>query len=383
MNKDREKNHTRRNFLKAGGVTLCAFAAGALLPSCGVIENLFPSSEVSYRIPARHWAALQGHIVQCRLCPNECIIAPGERGRCRVRENSGGSLYSLVYSRIATAHVDPVEKKPFNHFLPGAMTYSVGTAGCCLSCRFCQNWQLSQSRPEDLDATEILPRDIAARARGAGAPIIAFTYNEPVIQFEYVADASRSARAAGLRPVVVSSGYINPGPCREIMENLDAVKIDLKSFSETFYRDICGGTLRTVLNTLEAIKASGRWLEIVVLIIPGLNDSTGEIRAMSRWVKESLGRDVPMHFTRFHPMYRLRNIPPTPVRTLERCRETAVAEGVRYAYVGNVPGHRWENTFCHSCGDRVIERAGIFSTRNLLRNGRCPGCGTAIPGVWV
>jgi pyruvate formate lyase activating enzyme len=375
--------HTRRKFLRTGGATLCAFAAGALLPSCGLLDRLFSSPGDEFRITARHWERVEGRTVQCRLCPNECIIAPGERGRCRVRENRDGTLQSLVYSRIAAAHVDPIEKKPFNHFLPGSLAYSVATAGCCLSCRFCQNWQISQSRPEEIEAVRITPADLSARARGASAPVIAFTYNEPAVQFEYVLDASREAKSCNLRTAVISSGYINPAPLREMAPHLDAVKIDLKSFSETFYREICGGTLGAVLRTLETLKAAGPWLEIVVLIIPALNDSPGEIRDMARWIKRNLGNDVPVHFTRFHPMYLMRNVPPTPVATLERCREIAAAEGVRYSYVGNVPGHRWENTYCHSCGAVAVRRAGLFSTENLLRGGACPRCGTRIPGVWV
>jgi len=378
-----DNKHTRRQVLRAGGASLCAFAAGALLPSCGFIERLFSSPDDQFRVTARHWTAVDGQTVQCRLCPNECILVPGARGRCRARENSGGTLQSLVYSRIAAAHVDPIEKKPFNHFLPGSMAFSVATAGCGLSCRFCQNWQLSQSRPEDLDAVRIVPADLAARARGASAPVVAFTYNEPVVQFEYVVDASREARARGLRTAIISSGYINPGPMREMAAHLDAVKIDLKSFSDDFYRDVCGGTLGAVLRALETVKSSGRWLEIVVLVIPTLNDSPREIRDLARWIVRNLGRDVPVHFTRFHPMYLLRNVPPTPVATLERSREIAAAEGVRYPYVGNVPGHRWENTYCHSCGTPVITRAGLFSTESLLRNGACPRCGARIPGVWV
>ncbi len=374
---------SRREFLLSGGAALCAFAAGAILPSCGFLEGLFSSQGDEFRITARHWERVEGTTVQCRLCPNECIIEDGKRGKCRVRENRGGTMASLVYSRIAAAHVDPIEKKPFNHFLPGSLAFSIASAGCCLSCRFCQNWQLSQSRPEDLDARRITPADLPERARGAGAPVIAYTYNEPVVQFEYVVDSAREARSRGLMTALVSSGYINPGPMRELAAHMDAVKIDLKAFTERFYREICGGALGAVKRTLETVKSAGPWLEIVVLIIPTLNDSPGEIREMARWIKDSLGRDVPLHFTRYHPMYLLTNIQPTPVATLERCRGIALAEGLRYVYVGNVPGHRWENTFCHSCGRAVIRRAGLFSTELLLRRGACPHCGTAIPGVWA
>lgn len=372
---------TRRSFLLRGAGVFSAVALESVFPGCG--ECLFSSEGGAFRREARHWRPLGNSQVQCGLCPHECVLGPGERGVCRVRENIGGRLYTLVYSRLAAVHIDPIEKKPFNHFLPGSAALSVATAGCNLRCRFCQNWQLSQSRPEDISAREVSPEGLSGLAKRNSLPIIAFTYNEPTVQFEYVVDAAREAKRRSLRPVVVSSGYIRPPAGREFAQVLDGIKIDLKAFTERFYRDICGASLRDVLRNLEVVKSSGTWLEIVVLVIPTLNDSPGEIRKMTRWVAQNLGPDVPMHFTRFHPLYLMRNIQPTPVRTLERCREIAVAEGIRYAYVGNLPGHRWEHTYCHSCGRIVIRRSGIFATQNLLRNGRCPHCSTAIPGVWI
>ncbi len=370
---------TRRRFLLQGGRAALGLALfGMAAPAC----SLFSAQDDRFVRPARHWHALGAGRVQCDLCPNQCVLGGGERGACRVRENRGGRLVTLVYSRLAAIHIDPIEKKPFNHFLPGSLALSVATAGCNLRCRFCQNWQLSQSTPESLDAEEVSPSALAARAAGANAPVIAFTYNEPTVQFEYVIDAAAQARRAGKRPVIISSGYARPEAGRELARSLDAVKIDLKAFSERFYSDICGGSLRAVLDNLVAVRSAGTWLELVVLIIPTLNDSPAEIRQMAAWVKRNLSADVPMHFTRFHPMYLIRNIPPTPVVTLERCREIATAEGIRYAYVGNVPGHRYENTCCHQCGRTVIERSGIYSTVSRLRGGRCPNCNTLIPGVW-
>ena len=372
---------SRRSFLLRSTGAFCALALESVFPGCG--ECLFSSEGDVYRREARHWRALGDRQVQCGLCPNECVLGPGDRGMCRVRENIDGKLYTLVYSRLASIHLDPIEKKPFNHFLPGSLALSVATAGCNLRCRFCQNWQLSQSGPEDITARQVSPEGLSILAKRHRSPVIAFTYNEPTVQFEYVVDAAREAKRRSLKPVIVSSGYIRPPAGREFAKVLDGIKIDLKSFTERFYSEVCGAHLRDVLRNLEVVKSSGTWLEIVVLIIPTLNDSPAEIRNMTRWVTRNLGRDVPMHFTRFHPMYLMRNIQPTPVQTLERCRTIAVAEGVRYAYVGNVTGHRWEHTYCHRCGRIVIRRSGIFATQNLLQNGRCPHCNTAIPGVWI
>lgn len=360
----------------------CAVAAELFIPSCGNLEILFSSTDDAFRVRARYWEALADRAVRCTLCPNECLIADGLRGRCRARENRRGVLESLVYSRIVAAHVDPIEKKPLNHFLPGSRAFSIATTGCGLSCRFCQNWQISQSRPEDIPAERLTKENLLRSAHESSSPVIAYTYNEPTVQYEYLIESARYARERGLRTVIISSGYINTAPLKELLPHLSAVKIDLKSFREEFYRDICGGALAPVKRNLELVRASGVWLEIVVLIIPTLNDSVQEIREMARWIRTQLGAHTPVHFTRFHPMYMLTNVPPTPVSTLERCREIAVAEGLRYVYVGNVPGHRFENTYCHACGTMVIRRTSIFSVENKLVSGACPSCRTTIPGVW-
>jgi len=333
--------------------------------------------------PARHWKKLAGGSVRCQLCPNECVISAGSRGACRVRMNLRGGLYTLVYGRLAAMHVDPIEKKPLYHVLPGSLAYSVATAGCNMWCTFCQNWQISQAAPEAIDATFVPPGQLSANARSKRCPVIAYTYNEPSVQFEYLVDSARVARSRGIRPVIISNGYINDAPGRELLGVLDAVKIDLKAFTNSFYAKVCGGDLHNVLKTLERIKRNGTWLEIVVLVIPTLNDAPGEIREMTRWVRANLSPDVPMHFTRFHAMYRITNLPPTPVATLERCRTIAREEGIRYPYVGNVPGHRWENTYCHSCGKQIIRRSGFYHVTSSIRNGACPHCATRIPGVWA
>lgn len=365
-----------------GMCAACAVASEFILPSCGNIDHLFSSSDDVFRVRARYWESLQDRAVRCTLCPNECLIDDGSRGRCRTRENRRGMLESLVYSRIVAAHVDPIEKKPFNHFLPGSRTFSIATTGCGLACRFCQNWQISQSPPEDISSERITKEELVRRSKESSSQVIAYTYNEPTVQFEYLIDSARFARERGLRTVVISSGYINTAPLKELLPYLAGVKIDLKSFRDQFYRNICGGMIAPVKRNLEIVRASGVWLEIVVLIIPTLNDSVQEIRDIARWIRINLGAHTPVHFTRFHPMYMLTNVPPTPVATLERSREIAVSEGLRYVYVGNVPGHRFENTYCHACGNIVIRRTSIFSVENRLVGGACPSCRAIIPGVW-
>lgn len=381
---------SRKEFLKRSGPAFCSLAAGgALLPLYGKNSGLYDiiSSQVRaednfLRIASR-WEKTSGTSVKCVLCPNECGLEDGERGICRVRENRGGSLYTLVYGRIASMHIDPIEKKPLNHFLPGSMALSVATAGCNLSCKFCQNWQLSQSRPEDLQSEKIMPEGLVNNAKKTRSPVIAFTYNEPTVQFEYIVDTSREARKRGIRSIIISNGYINPEASRELVKNLDAVKIDFKGFTEKFYSSICGGSLKPVMKNLETVYASGKWLETVTLVIPGLNDSPDDIRNMAKWVKTNLSPDIPMHFTTFHSTYLIKNLPPTPVETLERCYEIAGSEGIRYPYIGNVPGHKWENTYCHKCAALIISRSGFYSVKNSIKNGKCFKCGTKIPGIWT
>jgi len=279
----------RKDFLRKSGGVICAFALGsAILNSCK--ENfLFPSSEEDYYIkPARHWVPQEGGMVQCRLCPNECTLGRGDRGICRSRKNIDGKLFSLVYSRLAAVHVDPIEKKPLFHFLPGSTAFSVATAGCNLSCKFCQNWQISQSKPEDLNAERINPDEISKKAGNSGARVIAYTYNEPTIQFEYIMDSAAISKKRGIKSVMISNGYTQEKPSRELAGLLDGIKNDLKSFSENFYQKICGGELKNVLKNLETVYSSGKWLEIVNLVIPTLNDSPSEIRNMTRCIKKNL-----------------------------------------------------------------------------------------------
>jgi pyruvate formate lyase activating enzyme len=320
--------------------------------------------------------------IRCLLCAQRCDIRAGQSGKCRARTNVKGELRSLVYGHPAAVHIDPIEKKPFYHFLPGSSALSFGTSGCPLRCRFCQNWELSQSTPGDLESPFRPAADMAAAAASRGTPVIAFTYNEPTVFVEYLLDVAASAEARGIRSVMVSCGFANQEPLAEICRALAAVKIDLKGYSEDFYRTVCGAELQPVLRSIKQVASSGRHLEIVNLVVPTLNDSEKSLQGLATWVAGELGPDVPIHFTRFHPDYQLLNLPPTPVSTLDRAREIAMAKGIRYAYVGNVPGHAGNHTYCPGCGKVVIRRENFFVDEMNLKNGACAYCKRAIAGVW-
>ncbi len=331
-------------------------------------------------------AAAKGHRkpapVRCLLCAHGCVLKDGERGRCRVRINVRGEMRTLSYGHPVAEHVDPIEKKPFYHFLPGAQAYSLATAGCPLRCRFCQNWEISQASPEDYGADFVSAGALANRAREIGAPVLAFTYNEPTVFLEYFSDTAREAKKHGIRSVLVSCGFMNEEPLKEMIEVLGAIKIDLKGFSEDFYRRVSGAELQPVLRSIRQVAKSGRHLEIVNLVVPTLNDSPRDLDELCRWVAGEVGPDVPVHFTRFHPDYQMLHLPPTPVATLERARETALRHGLRYPYVGNVPGHPGNHTYCPGCGKVVIERNGFFVISKSLKDGACAHCGRPIAGVW-
>ncbi len=367
---------TRRGFF-AG----CAGSACAL--SLGKLAFLRPAraGEPPRAHPARFWKKLPHKRVQCQLCPKQCLVEDLERGFCGVRENRGGEYVTLVWGQPCAVHVDPIEKKPFFHFLPGSRAFSLATAGCNLECKCCQNWDISQSRPEEVEWRWMPPAEVVRQAQAADA-CVTFTYSEPIVFLEYCIDTARAARQAGVRATMVTGGSGEVEPMKEACKVLDAVKIDLKGFTEDYYRKLCKGRLAPVLKTIETVKASGTWLELVHLCIPGANDSEPEVRQMCRWVKEHLGADVPMHFTRFAPMYQMKNVPPTPFETLIRCREIGLAEGLRYVYTGNVPGLRGENTECPKCKKTVVARRGFRVESTNLKTGKCGFCGQAIAGVW-
>ena len=367
---------TRRDFMKLA-------ALGAQAAACGpaALALAEDASQLSDH-EALAYERLADKKVHCLLCPRECIVPDGERGYCGVRENRDGVYKTLVYARVCASHVDPVEKKPLFHVLPATKAFSIATAGCNVECQFCQNWQISQFLPEEVSSAHYPPATVASMAKKAGCQTIAYTYSEPTVFYEYMLDCAREGNKVGVRSVMISNGFINPDPMTRLCKELAAVKIDLKAFSEQFYRKHVLGRLKPVLATLELLKKLGMHTEIVTLLIPGLNDSIEEARKMSAWVVKNLGPDVPMHFTRFHPAYRMMNRTQTPIKTLERAREAAVAEGVRYAYAGNVPGNQYEHTYCHKCGKKIVGRYAYHITENHVVGGKCEFCGIAIPGVW-
>ncbi len=331
---------------------------------------------------ARYYTKLSDQRVRCELCPWQCVVQPGKRGRCEVRENRDGVYYSLVYGEIASYHTDPIEKKPLFHFLPGTRAFSIATAGCNVDCKFCQNWELARRRPEELRSVSFTPEDIVRHAKSQDSRSVAFTYNEPTIFNEFVQDVAACGREEGVRSVVISNGFINPKPLTDLCRVIDAYKVDLKSFSEDYYRDVVGGRLAPVLDTLVTLKEHSIWCEIVYLVVPTLNDDPTMVREMARWILHELGHDVPIHFSRFYPKYKLRNLPPTPIKTLERLRKVALDAGLHYAYLGNVPGHDGENTACPSCGKQIIGRMGYRIFENHIQNGACGYCGHSVAGVW-
>ncbi len=321
--------------------------------------------------------------VRCELCPRRCIIPEGERGYCQVRFNKGGVLYTMTYGNPAAVHIDPIEKKPFFHFLPGSKALSIATAGCNLRCNFCQNWQLSQTTPEYTRNYDLPPDSVVAIAKRTGCEVIAYTYSEPTIFYEYMYETAKLAHKAGIKNVMLTCGYIEPEPLRELAKYLDAIDIDLKGFSDDVYRYIGKGRLKYVLRTAKVAKEAGLWIEITYLVIPTLSDSEEQIRRMARWVVENLGDTVPVHFLRFHPHYKLTNLPPTPVSTLERAIQIAKEEGLKFVYIGNVPGHPAENTYCPRSGKVAIRRRGFFLIENKVdKNGYVKECGERLPGVW-
>ena len=375
----------RRSFLKCALASGAALGTGALAEpgaAAPVASGASTQSDEQFTFEARFYEKLDSRKIRCKLCPRECIVGDKERGYCGVRENRGGTYYTLVYSRVCTAHVDPIEKKPLFHFLPGTMAFSIATAGCNVNCKMCQNWEISQVRPEQVRSTYVSPHDLAAYAKQYQCPSIAYTYSEPVVFYEYVTDAVEAGHAQGVKSVVISGGYIQQDPLKKWCRTADAIKIDLKAFSEKFYKEVVNGELKPVLDALVTIKKQGTWTEIVYLVIPTLNDGDAEFKALARWVKSDLGPDVPVHVTRFHPEYLLTNLPPTPVETLERAKAIADAEGLHYVYIGNVPGHPAENTYCPKCHRVVVERTGFTVGQMHVKNGKCGYCGQNIPGVW-
>jgi pyruvate formate lyase activating enzyme len=321
--------------------------------------------------------------VQCQICPKQCIIGDGQAGDCRVRINRGGKLIASTFARPCALHVDPVEKKPVYHFLPGALAFSLATAGCNLHCKNCQNWDISQAGPLDVESAVVEPETVVRLARESRSTCIAYTYSDPVVFYEYTMETSRLAREAKIRNILVTAAYINPKPLRELCKVTDAATVDVKFIDDEHYRSNCDASLKPVLDALVIFKEEGVWLEVSNLVIPTLNDDDASFTKLCRWIAQNLGPDVPLHFLRFQPLYRLRNLPVTPEATLERAHRIALDCGIHHCYIGNVWGSEGENTYCPKDKKLLIRRVGFSITENNLdAEGRCPQCGTRIPGVW-
>jgi pyruvate formate lyase activating enzyme len=320
--------------------------------------------------------------VQCELCPKRCLIEPGQSGECRVRINIDGILRTVVYGYPCSAHVDPVEKKPFFHFLPGSKTFSLATVGCNLHCKNCQNWEISQANPEDSEAAFCPPEKLVELTKSNDCQSLAYTYTDPVVYYEYTYDTAELARDNGVRNLLVTAGYINQEPWQRLLKVVDAARIDLKSMSDDFYRDVCSATLKPVQDALVLTRAGGVHLEVINLVIPTLNDAPEQIRELSRWVRANLGSEIPLHFSGFYPQYKMRHLPPTSLETLDMARNIAMEEGLDFVYIGNIQSERGQNTYCPGCKKLLIERVGYTVTQNRLKEGCCPDCGRQIYGVW-
>jgi pyruvate formate lyase activating enzyme len=330
---------------------------------------------------AKYYHSLEDKKVKCQLCPHNCTIANGKRGICGVRENQDGKLYSLVYEYPCAMHVDPIEKKPLYHFLPGSEAFSIGTAGCNLSCMHCQNWSISKAKPESVNSSKVSTNELLEAAQKSGSESIAYTYNEPGMNFEHVLELSKAAHKAGLYNIMVTNGYLNKEPLNELYEYIDAANVDLKGFDKSFYKKICGAELEPVLNSLVLMHKKGVWLEITNLLIPGYNDDLSEIEQMCKWIVDNLGCDYPLHFSAFYPAYKLDDVPPTSLETLKASREVAQKCGLNYVYLGNV--RESVVTVCPKCKRELIERSVYLTDvkRDNFVQGTCV-CGEKIAGVW-
>jgi pyruvate formate lyase activating enzyme len=372
----------RREFLStlarcAGGVCLGG-ALGGWLP-----RDALAGDEPPFPRAVDYYERQDAGVIRCGVCPRHCVLAPGETGQCRSRTNVGGTHYARGYGKPAIISVDPVEKLPLNHFRPKSRTMTLAVGGCNLHCRYCQNWQHSQRQPDRLKTYDLMPKDAVDAARKKRIDTIAFSYTEPTASLEYVLDVAAEARKKRMKVVVASAGFIEPEPLAALAQHVDAFAIGLKGFDDAFYRDMTGAWLEPVLKTIETIHTqTDCWLEIVNLVVPTHNDDVSRIRAMSAWIHEHVGADVPLHFERFVPSYQLRNLPRTPVQTLEAAVAAAHDAGLRYPYTSNLAPHDTSNTYCAACGTRVIQRLGFKILEDTLKRGKCPNCKQTLPGVW-
>jgi len=339
--------------------------------------------QIQENYPGRFWHKVENNRILCNLCPRNCVLGEGQRGFCFVRQNLGGQMVLTTYGRSSGFCIDPVEKKPLNHFLPGTSIFSFGTAGCNLGCKFCQNWDISKSREFDRLNDEASPKQIAQAAKRHGCRSVAFTYNDPVIFAEYAMDVADACRELEIHPVAKTAGYITDEARPEFYKHMDAANVDLKAFSEDFYKKLTLSALQPVLDTLVYLKRETKiWFEITNLVIPGENDSDKEFNEMTEWIMNNLGPDVPLHFTAFHPDFRMMDHPVTPARTLNRARSIALANGLHFVYTGNVHDRKGQSTYCHACGKILIERDWYELGEYHIQNGKCQYCDTFIPGCF-
>jgi pyruvate formate lyase activating enzyme len=323
-----------------------------------------------------------GNAVRCLKCPNSCVLGSGQAGKCRNRVNIRGTVYSIAYGNPCAVHIDPIEKKPFFHFHPSTRAFSIAAAGCNLRCLNCQNWQISQVSPRETQNSDLMPDRVVDQCMSTGCESIAYTYSEPTTFYEYAFDTATLARKRGIWNVLKSNGYINEQPLRKLCRVIDAANIDLKSFDDGVYRELNGASLGPVLSTLKTLHEEGVWLEITNLVIPTWTDDLALIRKMCEWLSSNGLQNCPLHFSRFTPLYKLNRLAATPVATLDKALAIAKETGIRYPYIGNVPGHSAENTHCHRCGALLLERRGFVVVQAALKGGKCGSCGTTIPGVW-
>jgi len=389
------KNLNRRQILLgSAAMAACTVSAGAFWlkgrensGAADITGRIFPNDA-----PNKPWkwakegflyVKLDNRRVMCSICPNGCVLAPGDRSVCRSKVNIDGVLYSLAYGNPSSVHIDPVEKKPLNHYLPRSQVFSIATAGCNFRCLNCQNWEISQMKPEELKNYDMFPAEVIRNAQTSQCQAVAYTYSEPITFFEYMLDTARLARAAGLKNLLISNGFINRAPLLELCKTLDAANINLKSLDDRIYRKLNGGRLEPVLNTFKTLHEQGIHFEMTNLVVPGYVDDPEMVKRMCGWILANLGPDHPLHFLKFVPKYKLDRLPPTPASTLSEFRRLAMREGLRYVYVGNLEDQESNNTYCHHCGKVLIERQGYQIPTYNLDGNLCRYCRTVIPGVWA
>ena len=371
-------NISKRDFLKKS----LAFSAGLICFPCGAITSEMSSEEQGIYKKIAMFQEETARGIMCRICPNECVLKEGELSKCNNRKVHNSKLYTLAFGNPCSVNVDPVEKKPLYHFLPGSRAFSIATAGCNLVCLNCQNWTISQTSPDKTRNYELPPEKVVEECIKNGCSSIAYTYSEPVTFYEYVYETAILARKAGIKNIIKSNGYINADPLKKLCSVIDAANIDLKAFNESTYLKLTGGKLQPVLDTLKTYKDMGVWLEITNLVVPTWSDSQDEIRKMCRWLSDNGFRNTPFHFSRFYPLHKLEQLPPTPVEILNSAFRIATEEGLKYVYTGNVPGNEISNTKCPSCNSTIIVRQGYRISVNTITAGKCNKCGSTIEGVW-